>query len=252
MHFPFSFTAFHKEILWHVVTEPLAFIVGFRYYLYLRKKKGDAIQDLKRLWILLGATLGAVVGSRLIGGLENPPEMMQAANKWLYFYQNKTVLGGFLGGLAGVELTKKVIGERQNSGDLFVYPILLALIIGRIGCFSMGIYEETYGLPTRLFTGIDLGDGLLRHPVTLYEIAFLILVWLALKRLENAYQPANGLLFKLFMIAYCLFRFLIDFMKPHFSIAGLSIIQLASLAGLLYFLLLFLINKSLFSLHNKA
>lgn len=251
MHFQFSFTLFHQEILCHVVLEPLAILIGFRYYLYLKKKKGDVIESQNRIWIILGATLGAVAGSRLIGGLENIPQMLQAPNKWLYFYQNKTVLGGFLGGVLGVETIKKIISEKQNSGDLFVYPILLALIIGRIGCFSMGIYEETYGLPTTLFTGMDLGDGILRHPVTLYEIAFLIVLWIAMKRIETQYWMANGLLFKLFIIAYCIFRFIVDFIKPHYSIAGLSVIQLTCLAGLLYYLLLFFVNKGLFSFLKK-
>ncbi|HJU45417.1 MAG TPA: prolipoprotein diacylglyceryl transferase family protein, partial [Chitinophagaceae bacterium] len=235
----------------HVVMEPLAMLIGFRYYLYLKKKKGDSIQSQNRIWIILGAALGAVVGSRLIGGLENIPQMLQASNKWLYFYQNKTVLGGFLGGVAGVETIKKMISEKQNSGDLFVYPILLALIIGRIGCFSMGVHEETYGLPSTLFTGMDLGDGFLRHPVTLYEIAFLIILWIVLKWIEKGYWLANGLLFKLFIIAYCVFRLLIDFIKPHYSVVGLSIIQLTCITGLLYYLLLFFMNKSVFSFSKK-
>ena len=41
-----------------------------------------------------------------------------------------------------VELIKKLPVKTKASGDLFVYPLMLALIIGRIGCFSMGIYEE--------------------------------------------------------------------------------------------------------------
>jgi len=251
MQFPFSFRLFHYEILWHVVVEPLAIFIGFRYYLYFKKKRGDSIESQNRMWVILGATLGAVVGSRLIGGLENIPQMLQAPDKWLYFYQNKTVLGGFLGGVVGVETIKKIIGEKQNSGDLFVYPILLALIIGRIGCFSMGIHEETYGLPTRLFTGIDLGDGVLRHPVVLYEMFFLMILWMALWRIEKRYRLTNGLLFKLFIIAYCIFRFMIDFIKPHYSLAGLSIIQFTCLAGLLYYLLLFFVNKSVFSVCKK-
>ena len=79
-----------------------------------------------------------------------------------------------LGGLAGVELIKKTIKEKLASGDLFTYPIILALIIGRIGCFSMGVYEETYGSPTSLPWGMNFGDNILRHPVCLYEIIFLI------------------------------------------------------------------------------
>lgn len=252
MEFPLSFTLFHHRVPWHVVIEPLAMFIGYRYYVHLRKKRGDVINSRNRWWIILGAMLGAIAGSRLIGGLENIPQMQQAFNTWLYFYQNKTVLGGLLGGIAGVELVKKGIGEKQNSGDLFVYPLLLAISIGRLGCFSMGVYEETYGTVTRSIMGIDLGDGLPRHPVTLYEIAFLVLLWGWLTYVQKNYRLAGGLLFKLFIIAYCIFRFAAEYLKPRYTIGGLSVIQMACIAGLCYYALVWLFNKRVYSWEKKT
>lgn len=220
-----------------MVTEIASFFIAFRYYLYLKRKKGDSISGLNRLYILLGATLGALIGSRLLGGLEDPAAMRQSGSALKYFYANKTVVGGFLGGLFGVEGMKMLIGEKQRSGDLYTFPIILGLIIGRIGCFSMGVYEETYGLPTNLFTGMDLGDGRLRHPVALYEIVFLMGLWIFIKQLSRKYPLAEGAQFKIFMISYLLFRFLLDFIKPHYTWAiGLSSIQIACLLGLLYYI----------------
>jgi prolipoprotein diacylglyceryltransferase len=216
--------------------EPLALFTGFRYFLYLRGRNGDPINSTNRTSIFIAAIFGALFGSRLVGGLENPPAMLHARHTLLYFYENKTVLGGFLGGLWAVELVKKYIGERQASGDLFVYPILLGLIIGRIGCFSMGIYEQTYGTPTSLPWGMDLGDGLRRHPVALYEIVFLVLLWLTLKKIAPLLMVEQGARFKVFLIAYCAFRLLLDFIKPHYTFSiGLSTIQLVSIAGLIYY-----------------
>lgn len=236
MQFPISIPLGGWPVPLHPVFEAAAFFIGFRYFLHLRSKRSDIIPSPNRVWILIGATFGAFLGSRLVGALENPYELVRADNVWLYLFASKTVVGGFLGGLAGVELVKKIIGEKQASGDLFVYPILLALCIGRIGCFSMGVFEETYGLPTTLPWGMNLGDGLRRHPVSLYEIAFLVLLWIVLYKLQQRLTLANGALFKLFMIAYLLFRFALDFIKPHFTWGiGLSGIQLASLAGLLYY-----------------
>jgi len=221
----------------HVVFEVLAFFIGFRYFLWLRKKRGDAIKTPNRTWIIIGAIIGALIGSRLIGGLEDPTQITKANNLLFYFYQNKTVLGGFLGGLTGVEIVKKIIKEKGASGDLFVYPIILALIIGRMGCFSMGIYEETYGTVTTLPWGMNLGDGLIRHPVSLYEIIFLWVLWVCLWIVQKKFALQQGALFKLFMIAYLGFRFLLDFIKPHFTFnVGLSVIQLTCIAGLLYYL----------------
>ena len=236
MTFPVYLEFGAGKLLLHTIAEILAFIVGYKYFRFLRNRQGDSLSDLNRSWILVGAIFGALVGSRLLGGLENPPQMLSATNILLHFYENKTVVGGFLGGLFGVELVKKIIGEKKSSGSLFVKPILLALIVGRIGCFSMGIFEETYGLPTSVPWGLNLGDGMLRHPVALYEIVFLILLWVTISQLERNYDPVDGLSFKIFMITYLLFRFLLDFIKPHYNIVmGLSVIQLACIAGLIYY-----------------
>lgn len=185
---------------------------------------------------MLGAVFGALLGSRLVGGFEDPSQLARTSNAFLHFYLNKTVLGGFLGGLFGVELVKKLIKEKNASGDIFVYPILLALIIGRIGCFSMGVYEETYGVETNNFFAMNLGDGKPRHPVALYEIFFLVILWIGLLEIRKRVSLANGAAFKIFMISYILFRFLIDFIKPHYTFnIGLSTIQLTCLLGLIWY-----------------
>lgn len=236
MTFPFYITVGSSKILWHVIFEAAGFFVGFRYFLFLRKRQADPIISGNRVWILIGAIFGALIGSRLIGALENPEQLQSSKNALLYVYNNKTVVGGFLGGLLGVELVKKIIHEQQSSGDLFTYPMILGLIIGRIGCFTMGVYEETYGNSTHFFTGMDLGDQQLRHPVALYEMGFLILLWGTMRLIEKKYSLINGARFKLFMIAYVLFRLLLDFIKPRYHlIAGLSTIQISCLAGLLYY-----------------
>ncbi|NSL89962.1 diacylglyceryl transferase [Chitinophaga sp. Mgbs1] len=221
----------------HAVMESLGMFLGFRYFLYLRRRQGDQLPSGNRIWVIIGAIFGALFGSRLLGALENPPGLMQTGNLLLYIYQSKTIVGGLLGGLIGVESVKKFIREPHSSGDLFTYPLILAMMIGRTGCFSMGIYEETYGLPTSLPWGMHLGDEALRHPVSLYEIVFLLLLWQALRFTDSRFQLVSGARFKLFMIGYLLFRLLLDFIKPGYRFAfGLGSIQLACLAGLIYYL----------------
>lgn len=234
--FPVVLEIGESKILLHSILELIAYFVAFRYFLYLRKKQGDSIVQTNRMWIIIGAIFGSLIGSRLIGGLEDPTQIQKAENIFFYFYANKTVLGGFLGGLFGVEIIKKIIGEQQASGDLFTYPMLLGLIIGRIGCFSMGVYEETYGIQTDFFTGMDLGDGIKRHPVTLYEIIFLLLLAWLITALAKKQTLAQGTTFKIFLIGYCTFRFLCDFIKPHYDLwLGLSTIQYTAITGLLWY-----------------
>ena len=246
MNFPIQIEVGSASIPLHTVLETAGIFIGFRYFLHLRKKRNDVIEQQNRIWIIIGAIFGALLGSRLLGALENPVAWMASENPFLYFYQNKTVVGGFLGGLVGVELVKKYIGEKKASGDLFVFPMILALVIGRMGCFSMGVYEETYGSPTAFALGMDLGDGIPRHPVTLYEISFLVLLWILLLRIQKNKQLENGALFKIFLICYLLFRFALDFIKPHYSFPfGLSSIQLACLLGIIYYLPFILQPKKL-------
>jgi len=141
-----------------------------------------------------------------------------------------------LGSLLVVEITKKMIHEKTSSGDLFTYPLILAMMIGRIGCFTSGLTEETYGIKTSSFLGINLGDGVYRHPVTLYEVAFLALLWFILKTIERRVTLINGYRFQFFMIAYLAFRFMLDFIKPHYVyFLGMGTIQLCCIIGLSYY-----------------
>ncbi len=252
MNFPVMVSLGDMQFSLHSLLEFAAYFIGFRYFLYLRKKQSDPITTTHRLWILIGAIIGSVLGSRIGGGFEDPEQIKIADNVFLYFYQNKTVLGGLLGGVWGVEIMKKIIKEKKSSGDLFTYPFILALIIGRLGCFSMGIYEETYGTVTDFFTGMNLGDNKLRHPVTLYEIVFLLLLWQALLQIEKKYKLASGLHFKIFMIAYCMFRFVLDFIKPHYTFSvGLSTIQITSVIGLFYYFIVYIQQKEQFSINRS-
>lgn len=234
----------------HLIFETLGFFAGFRYYLYLRKQQQDPITDGNRVIILVAATFGAFLGSRMLGALEHPDNLIKATHPLLSFYANKTIVGALLGGLFSVELAKKGIHERHSSGDLFTYPLILAMMIGRIGCFTAGLEEETYGNPTTWWTGINLGDGVPRHPVTLYEIAFLGLLWFALEK-AGPFKP--GYRFQFFMIAYLAFRFALDYIKPHYSyIAGLGAIQIACLGGLAYYgRTIFTIFTNFKTIHGK-
>lgn len=236
MQYPLEIGLGRYAVSVHLLLETLAFMIGFRYFLYLRRHQVDRISDSNRVWIIIGAAFGAFFFSRLIGALEDPAAFAGSAHPVLFFYASKTIVGGLLGGLLVVELTKLALKETSSSGDLFTFPLILAMIIGRIGCFSSGVHEPTYGDETTSFLGMDLGDGLMRHPVSLYEIAFLFILWYALKRLEKRRMLANGYRFKLFMIAYLLFRFLLDFIKPGFTFYyGIGTIQICCIAGLIYY-----------------
>ena len=170
-----------------------------------------------------------------MGFLENPLiEFSQ--EKIIQLLNTKTIMGGLFGGLLGVELAKKRIGETQSSGDLFTFPIILGIFIGRVGCFLSGTNEYTYGNQTTSIFGMDLGDGLLRHPTSLYELVFLMLLFVSLKWIQKKVVLKNGELFKWFMILYFAFRFFIEFLKPNvFYVFGLSSIQILCIICCFYY-----------------
>jgi len=239
MHFPVNIPLGKSYIPVHFVCETLAYIIGYRYYSYLRGKSDDPISTDNRLIIFIAAAFGAFLGSHIVGVLENPTLLSHF--NLIYFLGNKTIVGGMLGGLIAVELTKKRINVNVSSGDLMVYPLILAMIIGRTGCFLAGLDDGTYGIPSNLPWAINLGDGIHRHPTNLYEIIFWMLLWLSLVSIEKYHYFTDGAKFKIFLSSYLVFRFLIEFIKPdYFFSFGLSVIQLVCLAGILYYYKVFL------------
>ncbi|WP_298478375.1 prolipoprotein diacylglyceryl transferase family protein [uncultured Maribacter sp.] len=231
---PYEPILFGIKINMHLILEYLAFFIGFQYYRFLRKKSSDLISSTNRLSIIIGAIFGALFLSRFVAFFENP--VLHYNQGWLSILNNKTIMGGLFGGLLGVELIKKYIGEKTSSGDLFTLPLIVGLIIGRLGCFFAGTNEFTYGIVTNSFLGMYLGDEYLRHPIALYEIVFLIFLLAFLKNLIKKNTLENGMLFKIFMISYFIFRFFIEFLKPNaFLFLELSSIQYLCLICVLYY-----------------
>jgi phosphatidylglycerol---prolipoprotein diacylglyceryl transferase len=248
VHFPINIHLGSAIIPVHFVCEALAYTLGYRYYTYLRRHRHDPIDDNQRILIFIGAAVGAFVGSHVLGVLENPDRSGQMSVA--YFMGNTTIIGGLLGGLIGVELMKKRIGVMVSSGDLMVYPIALSMIIGRAGCFLAGLTDGTYGIPTSLPWAVNFGDGIPRHPTNLYEMLFWLILWIGLTTFEKRYRYTDGARFKIMMTAYLLFRFFIEFIKPaYFFNFGLSVLQLASIAGLLYYYKVIIYPSKLINTH---
>src|SRR6185295_9257014 len=91
----------------------------------------------------------------------------------------RSIEGALFGAIIGVEVYKAVTGIKARTGAIFTLPLAVGIAVGRIGCFLAGMDDFTYGLPTALPWGHDFGDGILRHPVQLYETAGMVLFALA-------------------------------------------------------------------------
>lgn len=218
----------------HFLFEFLGYALAFRLLLW-RNLRADSLPMAQRSSVIAGGMVGAVFGAKALVLLQHIDLLWLDWRQWLLLIaQGKTIVGALLGGLIGVEITKSWIGVTKSTGDVFVYPLLVGTAIGRIGCFLTGLRDRTYGTFTTLPWGIDFGDGILRHPTQLYEIAFLILLGLAIVwRKQSPYR--SGDLFQIYLAGYLGFRFLIDFLKPDFHLLfGMSAVQIACLLGFLY------------------
>ena len=133
----------------------------------------------------------------------------------------RSILGGLIGAILLVEIHKHRRGIRGSTGAVFAAPIALAIALGRIGCFRAGLEDFTYGIPTSLPWGVDFGDGVMRHPVQLYETASMFAVAavvLAGLWRQRAWMFANG--FYLVMGVYGTQRFAWEFLKPYATLVG--------------------------------
>jgi prolipoprotein diacylglyceryltransferase len=159
--------------------------------------------------LIFGAGLGAVV--------------LGTANLWLSHIAGvaRSIEGGILGGIIAVELYKRSAGIRARTGARFALPLAVGVAVGRIGCFLSGLDDFTHGTPTALPWGHDFGDGVMRHPVQLYESAAMaafagFYIWRAHRNdrfvIDNGFYLAVGF--------YGAQRFAWEFLKPYGTLVG--------------------------------
>jgi prolipoprotein diacylglyceryltransferase len=242
MTFPVQFHVAGLTLPAHLVFEVLGYAGGFQLFLFPRRRRqrdtrsplasNETVHFEQMAWILVGCVFGALAGSKLLAWAQSPNQYWNARGNVAAWLGGKTIVGGLLGGWIGVEIAKKRLGIRRSTGDAFAFPLCFGIAVGRIGCFLTGLADHTHGVHTSVPWAVDFGDGP-RHPTQLYEIKFLVLLAFALTiRARRRRTHAEGELFRLFMVGYLAFRFVIEFIKPDEKPwLGLSAIQLASLIG---------------------
>jgi phosphatidylglycerol:prolipoprotein diacylglycerol transferase len=187
----------------------------------------------------LALLLGAANGAMLCGSV----------NLWFQFPNalGHSVLGAIIGGIITVELFKYVHRLHFSTGVVWAMPVAVGIAVGRLGCFFAGLQDYTYGVVTAVPWAADFGDGVMRHPVQLYESAAMILFALGalvVLRQKNFWFLRNG--FYLFALYYGIQRFIWEFLKPYHALVGhFNLFHFLCLALIGYALLmLFLARKS--------
>jgi len=202
-------------VLLHSLFDLLAVLCGIAVYVWLPMPAGVGARQPLALDPLYPMALagGALLGAYLIGSL----------NAWLSGAPGlgRSIAGGIAGAVLAVELLKRRRGIVGSTGVRFAAPMAAAIGVGRVGCFFAGPEDFTHGTPTELPWGHDLGDGVMRHPVQLYEsIAMLLFlaVFAALLRARHPLAVRSG--FYLFVGVYAGQRFLWEFLKPYGTVVG--------------------------------
>ncbi len=195
----------------HVPTAPWAHYIGDATAwtcavlagLWVRRTSPALVDRLARTtepsyFIALG--IGGVIGAWLFGSLN--------------LALSHSIAGALAGGIIGVEVWKWRHGVTVSTGSAFVLPIAIGIAVGRWGCLFSGLVDGTHGVPTSLPWAVDLGDGIGRHPVEIYESLAMLAYVVAYAR----WPAVRG--FHVFVIVYAVQRFCWEFLKPYPTLVG--------------------------------
>ena len=168
--------------------------------------RAPALSRLEKLTLALAAFVGGTLSAKL-------PFVLTADAAFLdwtaWAADGKTITTGLIGAYLSVEIVKLILGIRAKTGDGLAIPLAIALAVGRWGCFVNGCCA---GEPTSLPWCVDFGDGVCRHPTQIYESIFHAIWAVILVRL-NQRDVLRYQRLKLYLLAYCAFRFAIEFIR---------------------------------------
>jgi phosphatidylglycerol:prolipoprotein diacylglycerol transferase len=186
-----------------------------------------AKRDSRLVFIYLAALGGAFMGAKLVYVAAEGWLHWHDQDRWLQLATGKSIVGGLLGGYAGVEMAKHLLGYRRPSGDWFAMITPVTIMLGRIGCLMHGCCLGRR-CEASWFTLKDAA-GVPRWPSVEVEFGFnavMLAVILVLRR--RGQWPGQH--FHIYLMAYGLFRFAHEFLRDTPQVLGpLSGYQLASL-----------------------
>ena len=187
-----------------------------------------AKRDSRLVLIYIAALAGAFLGAKLVYLAAEGWLHWHDENRWLILATGKSITGALLGGYAGVEIAKRLLGYRGVTGDWFALIAPLGIMLGRIGCVLHGCCLGVVCEPA--WFRVNDASGVARWPAAQVEFLFnaVALVVLAVLKWRRL-MP--GQLFHLYLIAYGLFRFAHEFARVTPQILGpISGYQIAALA----------------------
>jgi len=234
------------------------------FFLFRKAKQNKLLEQSQMLIVYI--LFSGLIGARIIYILLNPSEFPNFLSLFEVWKGGIVSWGVFLGGFLGImlfKITSKIkSSELKNLLDLMAPYFILAVAIGRIGCFLRGC---CFGIASNLPWAIVYIEGLSSqagltavHPTQLYHAILDFLIFIILLKINKKKEFLNknkqksrfgffnkaGGTFLLFILLYSVERFFVDFLRFHPAseyIGRITITQI--IFTFLFFIALFLLIK---------
>ena len=223
------------NVRWYGIMVALAILAIILWMMWQIRHGAKISYDTLLTAALVGIPSGIVV-SRLL----------HVIDRWDYYSQypsqiigasGLTIYGAVLGAALGIWIYSKVSHFQFGYfADLVAPGIVIAQAIGRVGCTINGC---CYGIPTSLPWGVVYTNpnsfaplGIAIHPTQVYEIIYLLIIFVVLLPLRGKFKP-DGSLFLVYLSLYSVWRVGIGFLREGTQfLLGLHQAQVVGLAVL--------------------
>jgi len=188
-------------------------------------------RDRRRYYILQGITLlGALAGAKLAVLMGDALWPLEHFDDWTaLLLSGRSIIGALLVGFLVAEAAKPFMAYKMPPNDRFAVILPFSIGIGRFGCYLAGCCR---GLPYDGPLSIAYADGIARHAIAFYEMAFHIAAGLLLLQLYR-HKILFGRLFALYLFLYGAFRFQTEFLRvTEKAFLGFSAYQWFALAAI--------------------
>ena len=205
------------ELRWYSLAIMLGIVAAVLITAHLAKKKGIAAGEIQSL--ALWVVISGVVGARLFHVIDHWEHYVNNPSQILGF-QGLAIWGALAGG--GLALILYAWIRHLPLGrlvDTVVPGLLVAQIIGRVGCIVNG---DAYGSITNLpwafiYTHPDASIpgmyfGMPTHPYPVYEMIWNAIALVVIWRLGRHFKK-DGLIFLSYLSLYSLGRFFLTFVR---------------------------------------
>lgn len=223
MH-PILFSIFDYPVYAYGVLIATAILLGYFWVLF-KSKTLEYHADTYLMGVFWIITIG-FIGARLLYVIYYPQSFIENPITILTERGGLVWYGGLIGGsLAGVVYVwlKKI--KPMAFADLVTPPLLIGLVLGRIGCFLTGC---CYGKPCKLPWAVQFPNPHqtyphFLHPTQLYEsgLAFVLLLGiLGVSKLPFSQRLLDGWQFSIFLIGYGIIRFVVEMYRGDALLIG--------------------------------